>query len=144
MNLKKRKKERYCTHYKDTHAVRSILARFQLLRRGIFFSGADTHARTARFLGKTRNSERALKISITIVIDAPVAPAAPLSILACIDRCHRNFRIACHITCHLSFPANHIGLDIFSSKSYFLFAGRPARESPSGCSRARMLIFPRM
>lgn len=142
MNLKKRKKSGAHIRKTRTRLGRSSQG-FNYFAAESFFREL-THTRTVRFLGKTRNSERPLKISITIVIDAPVAPAAPLSILACIDRCHRNFRIACHITCHLSFPANHIGSDIFSSKSHFLFAARPAREPPSGRSRARMLIFPRM
>jgi hypothetical protein len=94
--------------------------RFQLLRRGIFLpflggggggrrrggEGGERSTRTyTGFLGRRGTPcERALKISIA-AIDASAASAAPLSILACIDRCHRNFRIACHITCHLSLPA---------------------------------------
>lgn len=119
INLKERKKK--AVHYKDTHAVRSILAGFNYFAAESFFRAIHTRE-MVRFLGKCETPcEQALKISIIIVIDAPVVPATPLSILACIDRCHHNFRIACHITCHLSFPAKPYRLGHFSLKVAFSF-----------------------
>lgn len=125
-----------------TRSGRSSLVSLTSLRN-LFFWGKLNACKCFSVNAETP-CEWALKISIA-AIDAP---AAPLSILACIDRCHRNFRIACHITCHLSFPVQTISARTFFPQSRIFFLPRGQHESLRALAFvlqrvARTLIFSR-